>query len=578
MDNNNIITITKNSQKGLFKKYKDYQYGIGLEHEMYFFHAPTYDTNKPIKDIILAPTEAYQYMLLKKKLSKKDKEIILGVPYESTGRICNGKVVLKSVPGVWASKERMPEFITGTPISTIGKNERKMFDYTSELKKKEDDYLNIMTHHIDKYLQKKMSVYGHLMEAPFGMNSYIKLPSNYKSANYKFRKGKYKDYTGSYHVTLTLPYKKDMKLKKFIDQHANFANMVQWLEPLMLTAYFSADDRSMGTQKVKAKGSFRVMRVGWGNFAGSDIRKLKKGIGRYANIIPYWRNGIKIDEQELINHCRDLAPKLKKKEKGAISGFSSDFRTFGSTDPKNPEHRESGVGMTMGNGIELRIFDQFPIKYLNSLLQFLGCLAENSRVHKCKKYVYKDKDWIHAMHEIMINGWIAKLRTSFVNKLRKNLGLRINTTSLQAYEIMKTIYDELFETRIKGDFAQILLGDIKKVELPKINQRSWEFGLSLKLNNNNKLLKNTNKFIKLLKKIENINVVKEIFFKIFSKKNWGNSFIQFIYYFETIDMIKIEKDEHKQIKNIHILINELDFIRINTFILQESLNSIITFV
>ena len=78
------------------------------------------------------------------------------------------------------------------------------------------------------------------MECPFGMSSYIRLPINYKSKYYKFRKKLYRDYTGSYHITMTLPYKENMKLDKFIEIHQNFANMLQWLEPLMVSAYFSA--------------------------------------------------------------------------------------------------------------------------------------------------------------------------------------------------------------------------------------------------------------------------------------------------------------------------------------------------
>ena len=51
------------------KKYSGYKYGIGIEHEMYMFHFPE-TTNKndmeykdPIKNIILAPSEAYQVLI-----------------------------------------------------------------------------------------------------------------------------------------------------------------------------------------------------------------------------------------------------------------------------------------------------------------------------------------------------------------------------------------------------------------------------------------------------------------------------------------------------------------------------------
>lgn len=577
MSNNHIQkNLKKNYFTSIKKKYKNYKYGIGLEHEMYYFHFPMFEMieKKPIKTILLAPTEGYQYLLLtkdkfEKQLSKSVKNIIKNIPYEPTGRICNGHVVLDSLPGIWASKERMPEFITDKPISIVGKKERKLFNYTKELKDKESNYAAALQRVLNKYFDNKINKYGDFIEPPFGMSSFIKLPSNYRSPNYKFRKGTYTDYCGSYHVTLTLPYGENIKRSEFIKMHQNFANMIQWIEPLLITAYFSADDRSMGTVRKRVRGSFRVMRIGWGNFAGSDVRKFNKGIGRYANIIPYWRKGLKFTDQKLINYCQDLAPAIKRKEPGAKSGFSSNFRTFGSTDPARPQHRESGVGMTVGNGIELRIFDHFPIRYLNSLLQLIACVAENSRVFHCKNYVYQDKDWIDTMHQIMTDGWYANLRKSFINKLRKNLGLKIKTFSNNAYDIMKTIYDELYDTHKDGDFAYLLMGSPKKQELPQINKQSWEFGLSLKINNNDKLLKQVNRFLSKINNSKNIKSIEKIFFNIFSVKNWKNSFCQFMFYLESIDVLSIDIDNQHKITAIYKDVDVIDFNRINLYIAEK---------
>ena len=558
------------------KKYKGYKYGIGIEHEMYIFHFPFVSSSKKIKSIILAPTEGYQNLILNKKelLTNTDLKLVKGVPYEPTGRICNGKISLKALPGSWSDKERMPEFITGEPISTIGVKEKKLYQYSKELENKQKKYTTILNNYLDVNLKEKASKYGLLVEHPFGMCSYIKTSENYKSKNYRLRPKLYKDYNGSYHITLTLPYKDNMKLSKFIDMHKNFANMIQWIEPLMITAYFSADDRSMGTKRKKVRGSYRVVRTGWGNLAGSDVRKLNKGIGRYSNIPSYWRKDLVFDEQKLINYCKDLSPALKKREPGAKAGFSSNFRTFGSTDPLRPEHRESGVGMTVGNGIELRIFDHFQIKYLDSLLQLVALIAENSRVHKCTGYVYKDKAWIHATREIMKYGWCATLTKSFKVKLRKMLGIKLSTSSLMAYDIMKTVYDELYEKNSKGDYYIILVGDNKKfIDLPKINKESFEFGLSLKLNNNNTLFKNTNRFIKKLEdEIIDIKTLEKEFYKIFSKTNWDNCFYQFMFYLEALDILKIEINNLSNIITIYKLNNSITFQDINNYIATKFLD------
>ena len=43
-----------------------------------------------------------------------------------------------------------------------------------------------------------------------------------------------------------------------------------------------------GSFKDRVRGSYRMMNVGWGNIAGSDVRLFDKGIGRYAKTKIYW--------------------------------------------------------------------------------------------------------------------------------------------------------------------------------------------------------------------------------------------------------------------------------------------------
>merc|ERR1711871_822147 len=105
-----------------------------------------------IKNLILATSEAYQVLIINNDLtSENDRKFISKVPYEPTGRICNGHVVLSSLPGVWTEKERMPEFITGRPISEIkkGVNRRTIFNYSKELKHKQFEYIKILTGNLE---------------------------------------------------------------------------------------------------------------------------------------------------------------------------------------------------------------------------------------------------------------------------------------------------------------------------------------------------------------------------------------------------------------------------------------------
>ena len=326
-----------------------------------------------------------------------------------------------------------------------------------------------------------------------------------------------------------------MSSKTFRDMHINFANQMQWLEPLLLTAYFSCDDKAVGTTEKRARGSFRVLRIAWGNFAGSNVENFKKGIGRYANINTYWRDNFNFYEKDKLKPCIKPSPYAIKE--GGITTLSCDFRTFG-PDPENPSERISGASMDKPNGMEFRIFDDFNIGDLTSLTELMIYVAENSMHHKTKKFVNKNKAWINALQSIMMNGWRTILEDEYIVELRKALNLKINTESRLAYNVFRVINKEVFEKNKKGDIPYLMLNKehYKKMLLvPKYNRRSWDNGFMMKLNNNKRLLNKYNEFILHLKKID--NKIKrgdalDIFCKYFDRKSWEHNFDDVLYYME----------------------------------------------
>ncbi len=539
-DNRGSITLgdqlrKKESKKSKYKRLKDYTWGMGLEHEMQVFHKPSHNPNKNIIEFIMFNTKPYIEELLKSdKITVLDKEFFSQIPFEPTGRKCAGKVVLQKTP------IPMPEFITEKPFSSLKTGKRPIESYCVEIKEKENRFFALL--HLNEKVVKVEEKYGQLNQYPFGVCNYFKYPLN-KGTDYKFQKNKngsdklHTDYLGSYHITLTLPFTTKLPLQKFIKIHQNFANQIQWLEPLLITAFFSSDQKAVGTSEKRIKGSYRIVRVGWGNLAGSDVRKFSKGIGRYADILPYWRDGLDFYNMRITNYCKKIAPELKKKEPGAVSGFSSNFRTFGSTDPERPWHRESGIGMTKPNGVELRIFDHFDSYYLQELCKLVIYVAENSRTHQTQKYVYQNKNWIKALQTIMMNGWNAELPKEYIDELRKQLNLKIKTKSKIAYDVLYEINQELFKLHKKGDWTYLMLEKEYKSapKLPQINRRSWETGLMLKLNRNQNLMNQFNKFVKNLPNNKiSLSKFKEIFFKHFDKKLWSRDVIDFIYFLENI--------------------------------------------
>ena len=528
----------------------DYTWGFGIEHEMHIFHKPK-SMQRNIKDFTLFDSHSIIQDMLNNRdtLSESDHDFLKTVPYETSGRRCNEKWVIKPVP------IKMPEFITAHPFCSI-KTKRDILNMSIEIYESKKRFYRILRKSsIAKKLEDK---YGEFSEYPFGMTRYLKCPDGYtKTGTYKFDKDNVllPEYNGSYHITMTLPYKEDMPNKDFIKMHQNFCNQLQWLEPLMLAAYFSGDEYAPGTLKTRVRGSFRVMIIGWGNLAGTDVRLLSKGIGRYAKTPTYWRKGLNFKDVNKLKPCLKPSPVAVKE--GAITSLSSDFRTFGSTDPNRPEHRESGVGMTKPNGVEFRIFDHFSDKYLKHLLMLVSLVAENSRVTEAKGYVYQDKVWIAELHNIMKNGYKAKLSKEYIDLLKSKLGLSIKTTSIIAIDVFKQIYKELWDKNIDGKWSKIFhcmeQPEYDQIVIPEVNKKAWQFAFMIKLNRDHKLMFSFNFLSNFL------NDVKSIDFKSFEKavlisfdKNWKDDVEDIAYFYETLGVVNLIKNRDGTIDKIDV--------------------------
>ena len=191
-------------------------------------------------------------------------------------------------------------------------------------------------------------------------------------------------------------------------------------------------------------------------------------------------------------------------------------------------------------------------------------------------YVYKNKSWIKAMHKIMEDGWCAILDDEYVNELRTNLNLKIKTKSKIAYDILLTLYKELYNKNKNGLYPKLLLTskDRKNMKiLPKINMESWQFGFLLLLNNNLKVLKNVNNIIKEIhnngKKILIEDFI-DIYNKYMLKKKWSDSLFNFLYFLKSIDIILIENNNDGSIKSIkNLKFKKIDTIMVNRLIIDN---------
>ena len=587
-----------------FKEVKEpVNWGLGVEHEMHLFHKPTsgmkdanivFDSQesscfltgdkdpqgackKLRKKPYFNPPKKIVDMLLSMNndtLTDEEIDLVEYLDWELSGRQisnCNFPMLLPRI------KVLMPELVTGN-----FKN-RSIDSINEEIGYLEKLFIDL--HMKNPIVKEKVKKYGKLVTHLCGSHNNIKVPirPTIYSNDYKFNQDEkpQKDYLGSYHITLTLPHRPDISKKQFINMHRDMANQFQWIEPLLVAAFFSPDMDSVGSSNnPKVKGSFRIMSVGWGNFGGSDVRKFgTEGISRGANIKTYWRDTVKFktDLDEDLNYCIKTSKPTYKRSKSILN---SDFRTF------NFEHdddkceklytsydcpKADGGLMEPPYGMEIRVFDHFPQEYLIEMLRIITLLGGNAIRHPPTEYVYKDKRWINALKKVMFNGWNAEMSDSYLNVLRKNLGLPISMPVYKSYDrsqrsnsrlaldVLKQIVKELFELN-KHSMINQLMNEHPDIEptVPSLNRMCWELKCNADWNSKLvNLLKNIKKEKGITAKKTKIH--KNVFIKYlfesndFGRRKWSRDIDDLLYTLESYKKIELVYDKY-HISHFRILI------------------------
>jgi hypothetical protein len=506
----------KTAMKGWDESVGNYKWGLGVEHEMQLFHQGHGDKGFEHANIIFDSQESTCFItgdpdkvgaccklgpggqcyyhpksaelrraIFKKRdqLTKEESAFLLGLDWELTGRQVRGckpnPVIVPRTPVL------MPELVTGNY-----KN-RTINSIAEESVAQEEMYIRCQMK--NPFTREKVNKYGPLVTHLCGTLDNIKVPRRptILERDYTLETGMWKDYVGSYHVTITLPHTEDISQETFIKMHQNMACAIQWLEPLLAAAFFSPDPSIVGKGHLGIEGSFRVAAVGWGNFAGADVRKLgTEGIGRGADQETYWRKNLDIPDLERVNQCVKTAPPQYKK---AVSILTSDFRTFGyEPDMEKCKHdftpgdcpKTDGGPMRPPFGMEIRIFDHFPSEYLLDLMKILVLVGANSARHPPRGYVYKNTAWIKAVKAVMTGGWNAKLGTDYLTEIRRHLGIDLRpvvSESRLAWDLLVGVVDELHRLNHSSHLVHILdeTPDVKP-RVPQINRQCWELSFNQK--------------------------------------------------------------------------------------------------
>lgn len=156
-------------------------------------------------------------------------------------------------------------------------------------------------------------------------------------------------------------------------------------------------------------------------------------------------------------------------------GMGSDIRTIISEHHVPPG--EALPPMDVGKGLEIRVFDNFPLENLQTAYRVVVLLAEKSRVHHAGEYVYGDEGWKLSAQEAMKEGWNGILDAGYVRSLETNLGLDLSGLggNTQAHAVFAELYAQLVHLHADGMWTGLLLDDVnlEPVVSHNPNRASW---------------------------------------------------------------------------------------------------------
>jgi hypothetical protein len=555
---------------------KTFMWGNGIEAEFALFRNPLatlnprkikflfFDSQGPIRPKRNKEELRYVYAIYKKRRGVFSKRVEKAIEFskdvekEIAGKVCYEKMIIgKDSKYVYYLLETKTNIEDAISWSNYGKKYLELFvkDLQSNIKKVLKNYTDFRP----DYKKDENRKFGTPVLFPYGMSSKILL-RNLNTNEYK-NGPVLENYTGSYHFTFTLPFQGTPRCTTQANNHKFFANLIQWIEPLIGSAYHSCDDRSVGNGNKYTKGSYRVAMTGWGNFGGSDLKRIKcvkpsknktnknyemETLYKYSYRDPKWRDNLPFKKIKLLDPCR----KNITGEQGDSLG--GDFRTpfFVINDMDYNKNGEEKVVKTYYySGLEIRIFDWFSPKHLKSLARILVMLAERSRTTRVKMFVYGDEFWNEAVRRFMIKGWLAILPIGYVKQLEKVFDLKLNPKSYRAHDIFKELVQKLFEVTKSGKWTKLMSEKSYKTppKLPRVNQKSWDFAFVQYLleNPKNKIISFTNSL--------SVNSLKEIklrYKKYFPGKNWTSNFSDILEFLQDNKIVKLFYDSKGNIVSL----------------------------
>lgn len=257
----------------------------------------------------------------------------------------------------------------------------------------------------------------------------------------------------TYHINITLPTLLDnnceiKNMNKFIKNHKRAIKYIQWLEPLIIACYGSADIFSLYSDKF-SKGSQR------------------NALSRYISIGTY--NSESMIQGRLLNNFDHTIGK----------NWYSDYHQQSGYVPPSTIGYDINFKNFRNHGIEIRFFDYFPEKYLADVINLIILVCElsldkqncsNARVGVPTRTPF----WHNQTKLCIKDGSQANLDIEYTNYLAKLFNINhVKVRSCQ--ELLQTIADSLYNKYAKYKFSSAISPNMIKPYIANYNAQSIEY-------------------------------------------------------------------------------------------------------
>jgi hypothetical protein len=278
-----------------------------------------------------------------------------------------------------------------------------------------------------------------------------------------------RDYTGSYHVNVTLP----VRRRDFWVRHHAAMKALQWLEPLFVAAWGQPDVFSYGDEYQFSEGSFRMManthsRMGTVDLRGASEDALKRARERTAN----WQEPA---HAPFVQRRADATPPpdYLVQSTAAMEAYMAESRVGADFRRGQPEPF----------GFEFRILDHFPPQYLPDVLHIILLACDQSagldpqRMPDARTH----HEWNEMARAVMMEGWNAAVPRSAALAVWQALGLgdlparRFDT----ALALFRGVVDALWRAHGggKGRYTRYMVDAAQRRTKPRVvnlNKRAFE--------------------------------------------------------------------------------------------------------